>query len=51
MKWLIGCLLALVMVSAAFAGEDPYVAIVGNDLNDANLFYLSPKYSQFLYDQ
>ncbi len=59
MKWLIGCLLALVMVSAAFAGEDPYVAIVGNDAVSgvglgngvANPFYFSQKHQQFLYDQ
>jgi len=50
MKWLIGCLLALAMVSAAFAGEDPYIAIVGNDA-DFNEFYFSPKYEQFLFDQ
>src|SRR5512136_819296 len=50
MKWLIGCLLALVMVSAAFAGEDPYIAIVGND-GDYNPFYFSQKHQQFLYDQ
>ena len=63
MKWLIGFLLALFMVSAAFAGEDPYIAIVGNDcVQDidsvnpdqpcvANPFYFSPKHEQFLYDQ
>jgi hypothetical protein len=34
----------------ALAGEDPYVAVVGNDIN-AKTFYLSPKYTQFLYDQ
>ena len=59
MKWLIGCLLALVMVSAAFAGEDPYIAIVGNDAvtgvglgnGVANPFYFSQKHQQFLYDQ
>lgn len=50
MKWLIGCLLALVMVSAAFAGEDPYIAIVGNDI-DFNSFYFSQKHQQFLFDQ
>jgi hypothetical protein len=50
MKWLIGCLLALCMISSAFAGEDPYVAIVGNDIL-ANSFYISPKQAQFLYDQ
>lgn len=50
MKWLIGCLLALVVVSAAFAGEDPYIAIVGNDA-DYNPFYFSQKHQQFLYDQ
>jgi len=50
MKWLIGSLLALAMVTASFAGEDPYIAVVGNDI-DANGFYFSPKYEQFLYDQ
>jgi hypothetical protein len=50
MKWLIGFLLALFMVSAAFAGETPYIAIVGND-SDFNPFYFSPKHRQFLYDQ
>ena len=50
MKWLIGCLVALIMVSSAMAGEDPYIAVVANDIN-ANTFYLSPKYVQFLYDQ
>lgn len=50
MKWLIGCLLALVMVAPAMAGEDPYIAVVGND-SLANPFYLSPKYVQFLHDQ
>jgi hypothetical protein len=50
MKWLIASLLALVMVSAAFAGEDPYISVVGNDV-DANTFYFSPKEQQFLYDQ
>jgi hypothetical protein len=39
----------LFMVAPAFAGEDPYIAVVGNDIN-ANPFYLSPKYEQFLYD-
>ena len=50
MKWLIGCLLVLFMVAPAMAGEDPYIAVVGNDIN-ANQFYLSPKYIQFLHDQ
>jgi hypothetical protein len=50
MKWLIGCLLALVMVSAAFAGEDPYIGIVGNDIG-FNSFYFSQKHQQFLFDQ
>jgi len=50
MKWLIGCLLALVMVSAAFAGEDPYISIVGDDI-DFNSFYFSQKQQQFLFDQ
>jgi len=38
------------MVAPAMAGEDPYVAVVGNDIL-ANTWYLSPKYVQFLYDQ
>ena len=50
MKWLIGCLLTLVLVSAAFAGEDPYIGIVGNDI-DFNPFYFSQKHQQFLFDQ
>ena len=32
------------------SGEDPYIAVVGNDIG-ANAFYLSPKHEQFLYDQ
>jgi len=62
MKWVIACFLALFMVSAALAGEDPYIAIVGNDaLNQgfgdpflegfANPFYFSQKHQQFLFDQ
>jgi hypothetical protein len=50
MKWLIPCLVALFMVSPALAGEDPYVAIVGNDIT-AIPFYFSPKYLQWAYDQ
>jgi hypothetical protein len=38
------------MVSAAFAGEDPYIGIVGND-SDFNSFYFSQKHQQFLFDQ
>jgi hypothetical protein len=50
MKYMFACLLALIMVSPAVAGEDPYIAVVGNDKN-ANDFYNSPKYAQFAYDQ
>ena len=50
MRWLFACMLALLMVTPALAGEDPYLAIVGNDIT-ANGFYLSPKYEQFLLDQ
>ncbi len=50
MKWIIGSLLALAAVSSAFAGEDPYTAIVGNDIN-YNAFYLSQTHQQFIYDQ
>lgn len=49
-KWLIGSLLALMMVTPALAGEDPYIALVGNDYL-SNPFYLSPKYQQFTFDQ
>jgi len=51
MKWFVALVLALCMVTPAFAGEDPYIAIVGNDALDYNGFYFSPKYIQFLYDQ
>jgi len=50
MKWLISVLAAVIMVTTAFAGEDPYIAVVGNDV-DANAFYFSQKHQQFLYDQ
>jgi hypothetical protein len=50
MKWLIVCLLALFLVAPAMAGEDPYIAVVGDDIL-ANQFYLSPKYVQFLHAQ
>jgi len=50
MKWFIGYFIVLFLVAPAMAGEDPYIAVVGNDIN-ANTFYLSPKYLQFLHDQ
>jgi hypothetical protein len=50
MKWFMAFLVALFMVSPALAGEDPYVAIVNNDIL-ANPFYFSPKYLQWAYDQ
>jgi hypothetical protein len=50
MKWLLACLAVLFMVAPAMAGEDPYIAIVDNDIS-ANPFYFSPKHTQFLYDQ
>ena len=50
MKWLLVCLAVFFMVAPAMAGEDAYIAIVGNDYT-ANSFYFSPKYQQFLYDQ
>jgi len=49
MKWLIGCFLALCLVSSAFAGEDPYIAFVGTD-TASNTFYISPKHQQFRLD-
>jgi len=39
------------MVAPALAGEDPYVAIVGNDWFDASHFYFSEKHQQFLYNE
>jgi len=50
MKWLISVAVVLCLVTPAIAGQDPYVAIVGNDVS-ANDFYNSPKYQQFTYDQ
>ena len=50
MKLLIVCLLAFSMVTPATAGENPYVAVVGNDIA-ANPFYISKEFQQFLYDQ
>jgi len=50
MRWLVVSLMALFLVSPAMAGEDPYIAVVGNDVA-ANDFYNSPKYQQFTYDQ
>jgi len=50
MKWLIACLAVLLMVTPAMAGMDPFIAVVGNDI-DANTFYLDAQYQQFLYDQ
>lgn len=50
MKWLITLVVALSFVAPAFAGEDPYIAIVGND-NAYKPWYVSPKYQQFMYDQ
>lgn len=40
----------LAAFTLAYAGEDPYVAVVGND-NLANRFYFSSQYDQFLHDQ
>jgi len=50
MKLVFALLAAIFMVTPALAGEDPYIAVVGNDIT-ANPFYFSPKYVQFLYDQ
>jgi hypothetical protein len=59
MRWFIALMLALVMVTPAFAGEDPYIATVtylggaGTRLSDttANKWYISPKHAQFLLDE
>jgi len=50
MKWLFLCLAVFFMVAPAMAGEDAYMAIVGLDYQ-ANPFYFSPKYQQFLYNE
>jgi len=50
MKWLVALILALAMVTPAFAGEDPYISIVGTD-STANTFYVSPKYKQFMFNE
>ena len=49
-KWLLALPALMFMVVPAMAGEDPYIAIVNNDIT-ANRFYFSPKHTQFLYDQ
>jgi len=66
MKWLLACLAVLFMVAPAMAGEDPYIAIVGQDCvigttpnyfgqvctaGAANPFYFSPKHQQFMYNE
>ena len=49
MKWLCVCLAVCFMVAPAMAGEDPYIGIVGNDINYIP-FYFSPKHQQFFFD-
>ena len=59
MRWFIALMLALVMVTPAFAGEDPYIATVtylgtaapDSDLVGTNRWYVSPKHQQFLLDE
>jgi hypothetical protein len=58
MKWFIASMLALVMVTPAFSGEDPYVAAVtylgtAAPFSDtsANTWYISPKHQQFLLNE
>ena len=50
MKWLFITLAVTFMVAPAMAGEDPYIAIVGNDAFAFKPFYFSPKHTQFLFD-
>ncbi len=50
MKWLLTLLAVFFMVAPAVAGEDPYIAIVGNDALTFKPFYFSPKHTQFLFD-
>jgi len=40
------CLLATIMMGSAFAGQEPYVAVVGED-TAIDPFYISPKLYQF----
>ena len=58
MRWFIALMLALVMVTPAFAGEDPYIAAVTytstspqKSDQQANPWYISPKHQQFLLDE
>ncbi|MCG6534717.1 MAG: type VI secretion system baseplate subunit TssG, partial [Syntrophales bacterium LBB04] len=53
MKWLFVCLAVFFMVAPAMAGEDPYIATVGDDylIGQQFSFYFSPKYQQFMYNQ
>jgi hypothetical protein len=50
MRWLISLVLVLSFAVPAFAGEDPYIAIVGNDIG-ALRWYVSQKYYQFMFNQ
>ncbi len=50
MKWFFSFILALLIVSEAFAGEDLYMAMVGGD-NHANPFYIAPEHLNFLHDE
>ena len=51
MKWVLVFLTVFLLVALVMEGEDPHVAIIGNDAK-ANAFklYFSPKHLQFLYD-
>ncbi|HVN23443.1 MAG TPA: hypothetical protein VMT71_05690 [Syntrophorhabdales bacterium] len=52
MKWLLACLTLFCMVAPAMAGEDPYVAIVDNDLSATGWnFYFNLRQQQFVLDQ
>lgn len=50
MKWFFSFILALLIATEAFAGEDLYLAIVGGD-DHANPFYVSPEHLNFLYNE
>lgn len=50
MKWIVALVLTLLMVTPAMAGQDPYVAFVGQD-DLRNPWYISSKHAQFTFNE